>query len=134
VAAGQVPEDVPEVSPTYHEFADILSGMRKVVMSRTWAGTSERPVISGDLAEELTALKHQAGDADIVLACGPKTLGPLVSTPGLIDECLVAVHPVVLAAGPGLFDHLTTDLPLELVEAKSFEAGVVILRYRVVAS
>ena len=44
VAAGQVPDDVPEVSATFQEFAGILSGLRKVVISRTWPATDARPV------------------------------------------------------------------------------------------
>ncbi|MET0693775.1 MAG: dihydrofolate reductase family protein [Propionibacteriaceae bacterium] len=134
VAAGQVPADVPEVSPTFREFADILSGMRKVVMSRTWSGSEQLPVISGNVAAEVAALKNSAGEADILLACGPRTLGPLASVPGLVDEYLIAVHPAVLTDGPRLFDHVTTDLALELVEARPFEAGAVILRYRTAAS
>ena len=70
-------------------------------------------MISGDLTAELRALKDRDDDADVLLACGPTTLGPLASAPGLIDEYLTAVHPAVLAAGPKLFDHLTTDLALE---------------------
>jgi len=130
VAAGQVPEDVPDVSPTDREFADILAGLRKVVISRSWPTTDRRPVISGDLTKALTALKQEAGDADIVLACGPSTLGPLASTPGLIDEYLIAVHPAVLVGGPRVFDHLTRDLAMELLQVETFAAGVVVLRYR----
>ena len=33
---------------------------------------------------------------------------------------------------PQLFDDLTANLALELIEAKSFEAGVVVLRYQTV--
>jgi dihydrofolate reductase len=131
VAAGQVPDDVPAVSPTFREFADILAGLRKVVISRTWSATDERPVISGDLTAELRALKDRDGDADILLACGPATLGPLASTPDLIDEYLISVHPAVLAAGPQL-GHLTADLALELIEATPFDRGVVVVRHRVV--
>jgi dihydrofolate reductase len=132
VAAGQVPDDVPEVSATFREFADVLAGMRKVVISRTWPATDQRPVIGGDLVEALTALKNEEGDADILLACGPTTLGPLASAPGLVDEYVIAVHPAVVPAGPQLFDHLTANLALGLIEAKSFEAGVVVLHYQTV--
>lgn len=133
VAAGQVPDDVPEVSATFQEFAGILSGLRKVVISRTWPATDERPVINGDLVAGLQHLKAQDGDADILLAAGPQTLGPVISTPGLVDEYVVAVHPAVLASGPRLFGHLTTDLTLTLVDATSFDGGVLVLRYQVVA-
>ena len=90
--------------------------MRKVVISRIWPATDQRPVIGGDLAEALTALKNEEGDADILLACGPTTLGPLASAPGLVDEYVIAVHPAVLSAGPQLFDHFTANLTLELIE------------------
>jgi dihydrofolate reductase len=91
VAAGQVPDDVPEVSATFQEFAGILSGLRKVVISRTWPATDERPVINDNLVAELQDLKAQDGEADILLAAGPQTLGPVISTPGLVDEYVVAV-------------------------------------------
>jgi dihydrofolate reductase len=133
VAAGQVPDDVPEVSATFQEFASILSGLRKVVISRTWPATDERPVINGDVVAELQHLTAQEGEADILLAAGPQTLGPVISTPGLVDEYVVAVHPAVLASGPQLFGHLTTDLALTLVDATSFDGGVLVLRYQVVA-
>jgi hypothetical protein len=45
---------------------------------------------------------------------------------------VIAVHPAVLPAGPQLFDHLTANLALELIEAKSFKAGVVVLSYQTV--
>jgi len=81
VAAGQIPEDVPDVSSTFREFADILAGLRKVVISGSWAARPERPVINGDVVAALKDLKDEPGDADILLACGPNTLGPLISTP-----------------------------------------------------
>ena len=57
-------------------------------------------MINGDVVAELQHLKAQEGEADILLATGPQTLGPLISTPGLVDEYVVAVHPAVLASGP----------------------------------
>jgi hypothetical protein len=35
---GEVPDDVPAVSPTFRDFADVLAGMRKVVISPHLAG------------------------------------------------------------------------------------------------
>ena len=79
----------------------------------------------------MTALKAENG-SDILLACGPRTLGPLAGTPGLVDEYLIVIHPAVITAGPRMFDDLSTDLALQLVEAKVFDAGAVVLRYTVV--
>ena len=55
-----------------------------------------------------------------------------MSTPGLIDELLLPVSPAVPAAGPQVFEGVSTDLALELAAAKAFRAGAVVLRYRVV--
>jgi dihydrofolate reductase len=103
-----------------------------LLTSDTWASTPEPPVINEDVVSALRELKRSEGDANILLACGPKTLGPLISAPGLVDEYVIAVHPAVLAEGPQLFESLSRDMALELVDATPFDGGVVVLRQRVV--
>jgi dihydrofolate reductase len=105
--------------------------MRKVVLSRTLADDrpTRREIRSGDAVEHLRQLKAQDG-ADIVASFGPRTLGPLASAPGLIDEYLLVIHPAVLASGPRLFDHLTRDLALTLASARIFDSGAAVMRYR----
>jgi dihydrofolate reductase len=131
VATGQLPPDAPEITPAFAEFAQLQHRMTKVVFSNTMEPADGRVVLRGDLAGQLANLKQQDG-ADIILAAGPATLGPMASTPGLVDEYLIAVHPAVITAGPRMFHHLTRDLALELVHAEVFEAGCVVLRHRVV--
>lgn len=131
VATGNLPEDAGPITLAYAEFAALQHAMAKVVFSRSMQSTTGTTVISGDLATQLAALKQQEG-ADILLAAGPETLGPLASTPGLIDEYLIVLHPAVIADGPQLFSGLTTDLALELIEAKVFDAGCVGLGHRVI--
>ena len=133
VAAGEVPDDAPELTGADREFATLLKGMTKVVFSRTLAPTGDRVVVQGDIAAELAALKRRDGK-DILLSCGPATLAPLAAVPGLIDEYLLVVHPAVLTAGPQLFGQLPTDLALRLLEAKAFDGGAVVLRYAAVRS
>jgi dihydrofolate reductase len=131
VAAGTSPDSDVQDSPASLEFARILGGMRKVVLSRTLPdepGTL-REVRSGNAVEHLQALKEQDG-ADIVASFGPRTLGPLADVPGLIDEYLLVIHPAVLASGPRLFDHLTRDLGFALASARVFDGGAAIMRYR----
>jgi hypothetical protein len=57
-------------------------------------------VINGDVAAELEDLKTQEGDADILLAAGPQTLGPVISTPGLVDEIRASRPPVFTDVRP----------------------------------
>jgi dihydrofolate reductase len=121
VARGEVPGDVTELGPADQEFARILAGLRKVVFSRSRPGA-----LSGDLAAGLRAL-----DGRTVLSAGPATLGPLLDAAGLVDELLLAVHPVVLGEGPGLFDHATARRELRLLESRPFDGGAVVLRYAV---
>jgi dihydrofolate reductase len=132
VAAGNPPVLGGPVTPARQEFADLLVGLTKLVFSTTMTDdpSSRRVVIRGDLANQLAALKHQPG-RDIILSAGPSTLGPLASTPGLVDEYLLVVHPAVLPAGPRLFDDLDRALSLDLVHAEVFADGAVIARYAV---
>lgn len=131
VASGNLPDDAPEITPPFAEFAQLQRGMTKVVFSRTMAPGEGRVVISGDLAGQLAELKRQDG-GDIVVSGGPVTLGPIISSPGLVDEVVLSMHPKVITAGPRLFDGLTRDLTLELVHAEIFKGGVIITHHRVV--
>jgi dihydrofolate reductase len=125
VARGENPDDAADLTAADLELASMIASMRTIAISNTMEGD----VLRGDIAAALEGLKAEPGN-NIILSCGPATLGPLAQTPGLIDEYLLAVHPAVLAAGPGLFDGVDVDLALELIEAKAFAAGAVVLRYR----
>jgi dihydrofolate reductase len=131
IAAGSLPDDAVELHQADLDFATIQHGLMKLVFSTSLEPSVEGQVILGDLAAQLAALKVGDG-ADIILSAGPRTLSPLAAAPGLIDEYVVAIHPAVLAEGPGLFDGLEADLALDLVESRFFERGAVVLRYRVV--
>lgn len=128
VARGENPEDAGQLSPPDLEFAALQYKMHKVVFSRTLEDGPDRTVIRDAPAQALAALKAQAGGT-IFLSCGPALLAELAGVPGLIDEYLLVIHPAVLGSGPRLFDGLESDLALRLIEAKSFEAGAVMLRY-----
>jgi dihydrofolate reductase len=128
VAHGNVPEDVPAVSPVDMEFARIFAGIKKIAISRTMTATSDQEVLNGDLVPQLQALKERPG-ADIILGAGPSTLQPLLAVPGLIDEMLLVIHPAVISNGPRLFSD--DDLALRLIEATPFDAGAIVVRYEV---
>ena len=63
--------------------------------------------------------------------CGPSKLAQLASTAGLIDEYLMVVHPAVIPEGPQLFERVSGDIALHLIEAKVFDTGAVVFRYGV---
>jgi dihydrofolate reductase len=128
VARGDIPEDVPALSPVDLEFARLFAGIKKIAISRTMTASDGQEVISGDIAPQLQALKERPGK-DIILGAGPNTLHPLLGVPGLIDEMLLVIHPAVIGAGPRLFNE--DDLALRLIEATPFADGAIVTRYEV---
>jgi dihydrofolate reductase len=52
----------------------------------------------------------------------------LIAT-GLIDEYLLAIHPVALGAGLPIFTGVEKHLDLKLVAAKAFPGGIVVHTY-----
>src|SRR5437899_6275579 len=110
-------------------FADQFNSMPKYVASRTlkkleWNNSH---LIKGDLAAEVSKLKHQPGK-DIVIHGSPGLIRSLLPH-GLIDEFRLLVYPLVLGQGKRLFDE-GSQVNLKLVESTTFSKGVVKLVYR----
>ncbi len=109
------------------EFASIWREMPKIVFSRTldranWNATVRRDVV----ADEIAALKAEPG-GDLVL--GGANLAVTFRALGLIDEYRIYVQPVLLGQGRPLFTEAAQRLPLQLIETRTFDGGVVLLRY-----
>ncbi|WP_040812651.1 dihydrofolate reductase family protein [Nocardia concava] len=110
--------------------ADYLNKVTKYVPSRTlrdpqWDNTT---VLRGPLTAEIRDLKVEPG-ADIV-ATGSITLVHSLMAAGLVNEYRLYQHPVVLGRGARLFPDGMPLPPLRLAEARAFQSGVVLLRYR----
>jgi dihydrofolate reductase len=91
-------------------------------------GWADAKVLTGDLAEEIVALKKQTG-GDLMAHGGMEFAQNLVQT-GLVDEFCVAIHPVAAGRGFGLFEKLSKPVYLKLVEAKAFSTGAMGHVYR----
>lgn len=50
---------------------------------------------------------------------------------GLLDELRLNICPVVIGSGMRLFDEITNQVPLHLVDSKAYSNGVVGLTYRI---
>jgi dihydrofolate reductase len=110
-------------------FADYLNKSTKYVVSATldtleWANSR---LVTGDLAEEVATLKRQVGEDLLVL--GSPSLVRWLLRQGLLDDLTLNVCPIVLGSGLRLFDQ-TTELRLELVEARTYGTGVLRVVYR----
>lgn len=101
----------------------------KVVFSRTldeakWDNTA---VASGDLVDEITRLKAQAG-GDIIAYGGARFVSDLIKH-GLIDEYHLFVNPAAIGSGMTIFGDVAGKQELALVQARAFDCGIVLLNY-----
>ena len=128
------PDRVPpfqEQIPTKKEvaYARLAAKTPHIVLSTTLTSVSWPPTaqIIRDVAE-LRTLKSRPGKNMYVV--GGATLVASLLNEGLIDELRLIVHPVVLGKGQALFGGINQRLSLDLVQAKSSDAGRVIVTYR----
>ncbi|HEY4017923.1 MAG TPA: dihydrofolate reductase family protein [Pseudonocardiaceae bacterium] len=112
------------------EYAPLMNDIPKIVFSKTLTEASwpTTRIARGELAAEIAAIKDEPGTD--VIAHGGAGFAAALAAQGLVDEYCLAVQPVALGAGQGLFAELPAALRLDLVEAKSFECGVVVQVYR----
>ena len=108
--------------------SDYLNRVEKYVVSTTLEDPGWEPTTILRGLDDVRALKGRDG-ADIVVT-GSLTLVPDLIAAGVVDEYRLFVYPVVLGRGQRLFQD-ATDVPrLELVEARPFASGIVLMRYR----
>jgi dihydrofolate reductase len=110
-------------------FADKMNAMPKYVVSRTLqrADWNNSTVLSGDIGEEVAALKQQDG-GDILVA-GSATLVRELLVRDLVDEIRLMMFPIVLGSGKRLFAGEGDAVQLELVDVKPLKTGTLILTY-----
>ncbi len=113
------------------EWAELWKRVPKVVFSTTLTevrGTNTR-LAQGGLAEEVARWRAEPGDGEI--AIGGATLAAEAAELDLIDEYRATVHPVLVGGGIPYFARRERYVDLELVETRTFESNVVLMRYRV---
>jgi len=122
----------PHQSEAENEIAGRMNNTPKLVVSNTlkpeeitWQNTT---LISGNVAEQLSAIKDQPGK-DIGIT-GSATLVRSLLRDGLLDELQLLLHPIVVGHGKRLFVDDGMKAPLKLVHEKTHETGVVHLIYQ----
>jgi dihydrofolate reductase len=109
------------------------AGKRCVVVTRDASRPSRHgeAFFSGELPTLFKRLqaegtKHVYVDGGVVVA---QALGE-----GLVDELTISIIPVLLGEGTALAPHIGRDVPLQVVEHRAFESGLVQIKYRVLAA
>ena len=121
----------PQQDSEENPIAARMNGIQKYVVSTTLEGPlgwNNSTLIGENVAEEISRLKQQPGK-DISIS-GSGSLVRSLLKDGLIDELRLMVHPVVVGSGKRLFEEGGDQKALELVDSKTFDAGVVYLTYR----
>jgi dihydrofolate reductase len=119
-------ETMDEPEPVMRDYAQVWRAAEKIVYSRTLDGVSTaRTRLERELdPEAVRALKHERD-----LSIGGAHLAAEAIRAGLVDECRLYLNPIVVGGGTRA---LPDDVrwPLELLDERRFDNGVVYLRYR----
>lgn len=108
---------------------------KKIVFSKT-LDTSDAIVKSwnntllakGDIVEEVNQLKTQKGK-DIIAYGGATFVSELVKNK-LIDEFYFFVNPAIIGSGLSIFKEIESTQNLTLIDSKTFNCGIVVLKYK----
>jgi dihydrofolate reductase len=102
----------------------------KVVVTRTLGDLEWRnsTALTGDVIEEVTALKEKPGGTIAVI--GSTRLARTLLAAGLVDELSLLLHPVVVGSGERLFPPDGPGAAFTLASCTPLRSGVVHLIYR----
>ena len=103
----------------------------KVVFSKTlnksiWDNTK---IANGELVEEITKLKNQAGND--IIAYGGGTFASALIKNKLIDEFHLFINPSIIGKGMPIFNEVASMQNLTLIKATNFDCGIVVLSYKI---
>jgi dihydrofolate reductase len=108
-------------------FADVWCAIPKVVFSRTLDRVQGNARLAeASLAEEAAAV-IDATDKDVEI--GGAGLAAQAVELGLVDELRMFRHPVVVGGGTPFLPPVTEDVPLDLIETRTFGSRVIYERY-----
>ncbi len=119
----------PDKTADDDPYADYINNVPKHVVSTTlrppleWRNST---LVAGDAREQISRLKQQLGK-NIAISGSISLVGWLLRE-GLLDELSLLVFPVVVGSGKHLFDG-PDQVPLKLIQSRTFDHGVLSLRY-----
>lgn len=119
----------PNAPQTLRDMAAEVTRMTKLVFSHARPDVSweNSQLFHGHLIEEVRKLKQAEGTDILIFGSG--SIVQQLTRENLIDEYLMIVTPVVLGNGKLLFKDVG-KLNLHLVQARQFDSGNLLLRYR----
>jgi dihydrofolate reductase len=108
-------------------FADVWGAIPKVVFSRTLDSVQGNARLAeASVAEEAAALDAIEKD----LSIGGAGLAAAAFELGLVDELRMFRYPVVVGGGTPFLPPVTEEVPLDLIDTRTFGSRVIYERYR----
>jgi dihydrofolate reductase len=107
--------------------AELWCGVPKVVFSRTLDSVQGNARLADGLVAEEIAAALDVTDKDV--AFGGAGLAGAAIELGLVDELRIFRYPVVVGGGTPFLPPVTEDVPLELIETRTFGSRVIYERY-----
>jgi dihydrofolate reductase len=108
-------------------FADAWCAIPKVVFSRTLDSVEGNArLAAGSVAEEAAAALEAT---DKHVGIGGAGLAAAAIELGLVDELRMFRYPVVVGGGTSFLPPVTEDVPLDLIETRTFGSRVIYERY-----
>jgi dihydrofolate reductase len=122
----------PTATTDQEMVADRLNALPKVVFSNTlteapWGRWPPARVMSGDAVSRIRTMKQEAGKCRVLW--GSLSLAQALIAADLVDEYHLQVCPTILGAGRALFPTLESRAALRRVDVRTYDTGVVFLRY-----
>src|SRR3954468_17698541 len=108
-------------------FADVWCALPKVVFSRTLDSVEGNARLAEASVAEEAAAARAATDKDVSI--GGAGLAAAAVELGLVDELRIFRNPVVVGGGTPFLPPVTEDVPLDLIETRTFGSGVIFERY-----
>ena len=103
---------------------------KEYVFSNTLTEVKEEVIlINGDIKKKVEKIKKEKGK-DIWLFGGAELISLLMNL-HLVDEIILAVHPVILGSGKALFSEIKERTWLTLTDHKIYPNGLAFLMYSV---
>src|SRR5947208_3800403 len=108
-------------------FADVWCAIPKVVFSRTLESVQGNARLAEASVAEETAAALDATDKDVSI--GGAGLAAAAVELGLVDELRIFRNPVVVGGGTPFLPPVTENVPLDLIETRTFSSRVIYERY-----
>lgn len=99
------------------------------VFSNTLPAHPDYTLVNGDIVHKVKELKAFEGK-DIWLFGGAELMTTLMNA-DLVDELMLAVHPIILGKGKALFDALPDRVSTKLLSSQPYSTGLVTMHYSI---